>query len=105
MGLSQKSLIGITKFFCLGSYESLERLDGKTREDPFFKAQSGRKTMWQHNQNEKAKVNTICFRNFTIGWNLFWKSILFFNYILPILSRDIYEAFILSSYENRRNIS
>ena len=32
--------------FVLGSYESLERLEGKTREDAFLKVQSGKITVW-----------------------------------------------------------
>ena len=46
MGLSQKSLTGITKFFLFteGSYESLEGLEVKTRQGPFFKG-----SIWLNN--------------------------------------------------------
>ena len=40
MGLSQKSLLGLKKDI---NYESLERLEGKTGEGPFFKVRSDRK--------------------------------------------------------------
>ena len=44
MGLSQKSLTRIKKIFLfrVPMNESLERLEGKTGEGPFFKVQSDR---------------------------------------------------------------
>ena len=32
--------------FCEGSYESLQRLEGKNRKVPFFKVQSGKIAVW-----------------------------------------------------------
>ena len=43
----KKSLARINcGLFRVPTYESLERLEGKTREAPFFKVQSGRITVW-----------------------------------------------------------
>ena len=44
MGLSQKSLTQIEKKNVQGSYESLDRLEGKTGEGPFFKG-----SIWYNN--------------------------------------------------------
>ena len=47
MALSQKSLARIKKnLYIQGSYESLERLEGKTGEVHFFRVRSDRITVW-----------------------------------------------------------
>ena len=38
-------LLELESLFIYGSYESLERLEGKTKEGPFFKVQSNRITV------------------------------------------------------------
>ena len=60
MGLSQKSLAQIKKIFLF----SLERLEGKTGEGPFFKVRSDRITVWagfmqgQHVRKSKDSLGT-----------------------------------------------
>ena len=43
--LVSEAIRNLRNIFVLGSYYSQERLEGKTREGPFFKVQSGKITV------------------------------------------------------------
>ena len=60
MGLFQKSLTGVKILFVQGFYVSLERLEGKIGEAPFFKVQSGKITVCQGLKTEN-KFDEITF--------------------------------------------